>query len=245
MSMSELVHLPDYGHRDLNPTGPGPALCGVPDVRVMSAHEIGRGRITCPDCLTIHGTAHRSPQRTAARLRALAVVVEPLTHTVTEFGALRLDEWYQADLSTPCGTVACLAGHAIAIYGGPGERERMQEGASLDGDGRVALAMAGRHWDVGTPLFWPRRYGLCVDATRISGRTAAGVLRDVADVLDAVPETPPEVEMEAARLAASVRRRAGRAWSERTEEQFIAEEAERQALEARLDAEAEEAEVSP
>lgn len=49
------VHLPDYGHPDFTPHDTqGPAKCGAENVRTMSHHEIKRGRITCPRCLSLH-----------------------------------------------------------------------------------------------------------------------------------------------------------------------------------------------
>ena len=50
----DLVCLPDYSHPGFTVTGPCPALCGRKDARTMSAHEIKRGRITCPECLALH-----------------------------------------------------------------------------------------------------------------------------------------------------------------------------------------------
>ena len=52
----EPVHLPDYSQPDANRPGEFPtAKCGAENARTMSAHEIKRGRVTCPDCLALHG----------------------------------------------------------------------------------------------------------------------------------------------------------------------------------------------
>ena len=65
------IHLGDW--RKPQREGPGPptgtALCGEPDVRVTSHHEIKRGRITCTDCLRVHGErehARRERRRAAS-----------------------------------------------------------------------------------------------------------------------------------------------------------------------------------
>ena len=57
------VHLPDYRHMDFRPTGPGPALCGASGVRIMSAHEIKRGRITCTECLRAYAREALTEER--------------------------------------------------------------------------------------------------------------------------------------------------------------------------------------
>ena len=36
----------------------GDARCGVSDVRTMSHHEIRRGRIGCPECITLNAEDH-------------------------------------------------------------------------------------------------------------------------------------------------------------------------------------------
>ena len=46
-TVAETVHLQNYGQPD------GTALCGAQG-RTMSHHELKRGRITCPACITAH-----------------------------------------------------------------------------------------------------------------------------------------------------------------------------------------------
>lgn len=50
-----MIHLPNYSNPGTNLDFPD-ALCGARDVKTMSAHELKRGRISCPDCLRIYNS---------------------------------------------------------------------------------------------------------------------------------------------------------------------------------------------